>query len=612
MDKNNNYIIFSSIDWNIHWQLHHQLATSFASSGNKVLYVDNTGVRSPAIGDFSRLKDRFINWLRSVHGFDRINENLTVYSPLLLPFPYSKLSLVLNKYIFKRNLLRWMDLANFYNPIVITFLPTPLIQSLAKELHPSLTIYYCANNMSDSSNSAKSLKPYEDYFFSQVDLVFSAGYTIEKHAKKFTNLVYNYPPGIDFDKFSEALNDNCELPSDINKLPRPIIGYVGTLGRVFDQELLCKLADSNTNCSIVLIGPKYTDLKKLEEKSNIYFLGKRPHAQIPFYIKSFDVAIVPYVCTKFTEGVYPSKLNEYLAMGVSTVTTNINETQRYWQDYGDVFTVADSHKEFIEAVRTAINRKDNQTLIDNRIAVAKANSWEYRFNGISEKINNALESNSSKKYNWKSKLESLFLKKYLILRNAMLTVVLTYLLIFYTPIVWYASKPLISFSPPQKADVIVVFGGYGESGYANFSFQQRVNDALKLFKSGYAQKILVSSGVEHKIKESNLMRALLKDKGVPDSSIILSDGASNTYESVIQSSEMLKNNGWNSVLLITSKYHSQRAKMTWDKQRPKINVTSIVLDSISEAPQWRTTIDQIKVILYEYAALIHNWLFNRI
>jgi uncharacterized SAM-binding protein YcdF (DUF218 family) len=194
----------------------------------------------------------------------------------------------------------------------------------------------------------------------------------------------------------------------------------------------------------------------------------------------------------------------------------------------------------------------------------------------------------------------------------MLKVVLTYLLIFYTPIVWYASKPLISFSPPQKADVIVVFGGYGESGYANFSFQQRVNDALKLFKSGYAQKILVSSGVEHKIKESNLMRALLKDKGVPDSSIILSDGSSNTYESVIQSSEMLKNNGWNSVLLITSKYHSQRAKMTWDKQRPKINVTSIVLDSISEAPQWRTTIDQIKVILYEYAALIHNWLFNRI
>ena len=612
MDKNNNYIIFSSIDWNIHWQLHHQLATSFASSGNKVLYVDNTGVRSPAIGDFSRLKDRFINWLRSVHGFDRINENLTVYSPLLLPFPYSKLSLVLNKYIFKRNLLRWMDLANFYNPIVITFLPTPLIQSLAKELHPSLTIYYCANNMSDSSNSAKSLKPYEDYFFSQVDLVFSAGYTIEKHAKKFTNLVYNYPPGIDFDKFSEALNDNCELPSDINRFPRPIIGYVGTLGRVFDQELLCKLADSITNCSIVLIGPKYTDLKKLEEKSNIYFLGTRQHTQIPYYIKSFDVAIVPYVCTKFTEGVYPSKLNEYLAMGVSTVTTNINEAQRYWQDYGDVFTVADSHKEFIEAVRTAINRKDNQTLIDNRIAVAKANSWEYRFNGISEKINNALESNSSKKYNWKSKLESLFIKRYFILRNTVLTVFLTYLLIFYTPIVWYASKPLISFSPPQKADVIVVFGGYGESGYANFSFQQRVNDALKLFKSGYAQKILVSSGVEHKIKESNLMRALLKDKGVPDSSIILSDGASNTYESVIQSSEMLKNNGWNSVLLITSKYHSQRAKMTWDKQRPKINVTSIVLDSISEAPQWRTTIDQIKVILYEYAALIHNWLFNRI
>jgi uncharacterized SAM-binding protein YcdF (DUF218 family) len=139
-----------------------------------------------------------------------------------------------------------------------------------------------------------------------------------------------------------------------------------------------------------------------------------------------------------------------------------------------------------------------------------------------------------------------------------------------------------------------------------------VDDAIQIYQLEFANKILLSSGVSHNIHENRVMRALLKDKGVPNSSVILSNGASNTYESVIQSSEMLKNNGWNSILLITSKYHTRRAKMTWDKQRPKINVTSIILDPLSETPQWSTTIGQIKVILYEYAALIHNWLFNRI
>ena len=83
-------IIFSSIDWTIHWQLHHQLTTSLVSAGNRVLYIDNTGIRSAKISDTKRLKDRVIQWYKGSHGFSAINKNLTVYSPLLLPFPTQK------------------------------------------------------------------------------------------------------------------------------------------------------------------------------------------------------------------------------------------------------------------------------------------------------------------------------------------------------------------------------------------------------------------------------------------------------------------------------------------------------------------------------------------
>jgi len=93
-----NFIIFSSIDWTTHWQLHHQLATSLVSAGNRVLFVENTGVRSANIGDLGRLSERISNWRKGLHGFSSIDgDNLTSYSPILLPFPYSKLSLFVNK-----------------------------------------------------------------------------------------------------------------------------------------------------------------------------------------------------------------------------------------------------------------------------------------------------------------------------------------------------------------------------------------------------------------------------------------------------------------------------------------------------------------------------------
>ena len=107
MGSSNNYIIFSSVDWTTHWQLHHQLTTSLISSGKKVLFVENTGIRSVNVGDIGRIGERISNWKKSLHGFSSIDDgNLTIYSPILLPFPYSKISLFFNKRIFTLSISR--------------------------------------------------------------------------------------------------------------------------------------------------------------------------------------------------------------------------------------------------------------------------------------------------------------------------------------------------------------------------------------------------------------------------------------------------------------------------------------------------------------------------
>ena len=54
----NNYIIVSSIDWKTSWQTQHRLAKSLVDNGNKVLFIENTGIRNIKIKDRSRILSR--------------------------------------------------------------------------------------------------------------------------------------------------------------------------------------------------------------------------------------------------------------------------------------------------------------------------------------------------------------------------------------------------------------------------------------------------------------------------------------------------------------------------------------------------------------------------
>jgi len=610
-----NFIIFSSIDWTTHWQLHHQLATSLVSDGNRVLFVENTGVRSANLNDIGRLSERMSNWRKGIHGFASISDKLTSYSPVLLPFPYSKLSLSFNKRIFNLSISRWIKSNDFYNPIVISFLPTPLIQSVIKAINPKLTIYYCANNMAESSISASQVRPYEDHFFGSVDIVFTAAYVIQEYAKRFSEKVFYFPPGIDFDKFEIALESNKDIPNDLSNITSPIIGYIGALGKVLDQDLLCDLADECSDSTIVLIGPKYTDTILLEGKSNIVFFGPRPHDQLPYYIKGFDVGIVPYICNDFTEGVYPSKLNEYMAMGIPSVSTNLREVRESKEVYGEAAIIANNTEEFIEAVKSSILEKNNTSSKDQRVKIAKENSWESRFKGISEIIREEIISLEKQpiEINWKERFNSYFNLRSKRRRRA-LTTMFCLLIIFYSPLFWFMGEQLITRDSPKKSDAIVVFSGDGEVSYQNLSYQNRALDAIGLYKEGYADKIFLSSGREQTIADVEIIKLYLNSRGVPNQFIYVLDKYPNsTYQNVKMVKQSLDKNNINSILFLTAPYHSLRSTLLWRENAPDINIVAPDLrDSSSKDVQWNVGLGKMKVIAYEYAAIVHNWFVGRI
>src|SRR6185436_16485994 len=106
MNQPHDILCISSIDWDHIWQGHQEIMSTLAADGHRVLFVENTGVRAPALGqgDLQRVRKRFLTWWRATRGFREERPNLFVYSPLLLPFPYSRIARWINSYFMNRAL----------------------------------------------------------------------------------------------------------------------------------------------------------------------------------------------------------------------------------------------------------------------------------------------------------------------------------------------------------------------------------------------------------------------------------------------------------------------------------------------------------------------------
>jgi uncharacterized SAM-binding protein YcdF (DUF218 family)/glycosyltransferase involved in cell wall biosynthesis len=601
-------LCISSIDWDFIWQGHQEIMSTLAAEGHRVVFLENTGVRAPKVRDLPRVRQRIRNWWRGTKGFREERPNLFVYSPLVLPFPYSRVARWINRFLLMRSLRRWMRATGFYRPIAWTFLPTPLALDLLREIDPQLTIYYCIDDLASSSLAARRIVPSEQRLFREADLVFVTSEALRRRAARFSSRVHLFPFGVSFERFDQVRGHDEPPPDDLASLPRPIVGYVGGLHQWVDQELIAATASQMPEASFAIIGPLQTDVSTLERCSNVKLFGQRPHPELPRYVKGFDVGIVPYKLTDYTANVYPTKLNEYLVMGIPVVATDLAEIRRFNAEHGGIVAVAADANGFASAVRAALVPTPAAT-VDQRVAVAHANSWHSRIAAMKRLIDEGLERRSSNGQRWEEKLRRVYRRTRTRIAQVVLGVAALYLLLFNTNLVWWAAAPLVRSVPPGPADAIVVFaGGVGESGRAGGGAQERIAQAVDLFKSGYAPVMILSSGYVYSFKEAEVMRALAVDQSVPASAIVLERRAANTYQNVTFVDEILREHGWRRVLLVSSPYHMRRALLVWRKQAPEVTVLpSPVAQSQFYEHTRGATLEQLRGILQEYVAILAYW-----
>ena len=126
----------------------------------------------------------------------------------------------------------------------------------------------------------------------------------------------------------------------------------------------------------------------LPQRHNLHYLGRKDYADLPAYLRAWDVALLPFALNRATRFISPTKTPEYLAAGLPVVSTPIADVVRPYGEAGLV-RIAEDVAGFVAAAAQAMEESsvDRQLRVD---AFLTESSWDFTWADISELVEEAI------------------------------------------------------------------------------------------------------------------------------------------------------------------------------------------------------------------------------
>jgi len=298
------------------------------SRDNRVLWLNSVCARRPDFGSGKDIRKMVRKVIGFLTGPRQVEPNLWVYTPLVLPFPYTRAAVAVNRWLLRATvgiLRRRLGMRDFQ---LWTFLPTTA--EYVGGMGESLAVYYCTDEWSGFSHLGREpVAAMEQALCAKSDVVFTTSRPLLERKAAYNRETHLASHGVDYAHFASALDEGTPAANELEELPRPIVGFFGLIESWIDLSLLAHLAEHKPEWSIVLVGKAAVDVSSLRRYRNVHLLGRRPYRELPRYAKAFDVAICPFVSNELTRNINPIKLREYLSAGLPVVASGIPEAAAY-------------------------------------------------------------------------------------------------------------------------------------------------------------------------------------------------------------------------------------------------------------------------------------------
>lgn len=262
---------------------------------------------------------------------------------------------------------------------------TPMMYKVREWGTPSLLIYDCMDELSAFLFAPPELKRKERDLLSNADLVFTGGYSLFEAKKHQHQNIHLFPSSIDRQHFQKTtvLNPGTR---DLDKIPYPRIGFCGVIDERMDLELLGEIAEKKPEWHFVMIGPVVKiDPASLPKHLNIHYLGQKSYQDLPGYISSWSVAIMPFAINQSTRFISPTKTPEYLAAGKPVVSTPIHDVVKGYGDKGLVY-IASNADEFVHYIQKSLETGVTSEWLEAVNNELSSNSWDITCEKMMDRI----------------------------------------------------------------------------------------------------------------------------------------------------------------------------------------------------------------------------------
>jgi uncharacterized SAM-binding protein YcdF (DUF218 family) len=193
--------------------------------------------------------------------------------------------------------------------------------------------------------------------------------------------------------------------------------------------------------------------------------------------------------------------------------------------------------------------------------------------------------------------------------GTLLNVIILVSFLMFCLVLYLVRRPILSFlgeawiveDPIDRADALIVLGD--DNFYAD-----RATRAAELFREGKAP-VVVASGrrLRPNAGIAELMEHDLIERGVPKDKIVrLTHDAGSTEEEAEALKKVVKERKWKSVIVVTSNYHTRRARYIFHKVFPQ-GVESRVAsarDGDFDPQHWWEKRKSIKELTHEFAGML--------
>lgn len=357
-------VCFSHLRWDFVFQRPQHLMTRAARRG-RVFFIEESEA-AEAVAPHLKI--------------DRLPDGVTVCRPVL-PRDSKEPAHLLERRLVE-DLLASEELVR---PVVWHY--TPMAEPLSRGIDAGAVVYDCMDELSSFRFAPPALRALEQQLLARADLVFTGGQSLYRAKRTRHSSVHAFPSGVDAEHFRRARKVPAPPEPDDMPMGRPCLMYVGVLDERINMRLINAVAAARPDWSIVLVGPVVkVDIADLPSRPNVFWLGIKPYAELPSYLAHADVGIMPFALNEATRYISPTKTPEYLAAGLSVVSTPILDVVQPYGNLGLVH-IADDPGSFVDACERAMRARPSGAAVEALLARA---SWDAVWAGMSGLIEDVL------------------------------------------------------------------------------------------------------------------------------------------------------------------------------------------------------------------------------